>query len=80
MTAEDFRNLLRADPFVPFRVHGTDGRTWDVRGLGNASAIRTHVALPVWGDDRSIPERSEYLTLDQIARVEIPIASAGVPA
>ena len=30
MSPTDFRKLLHASPFVPFRVHVSDGRTFDV--------------------------------------------------
>jgi hypothetical protein len=80
MTQEYLSGLLRANPFVPFRVHTTDGRTWDVRCLGNALILRTYAALPVWGDDPVIPDRAEFVPLDRIARVEVPFATAGMPA
>jgi hypothetical protein len=31
MTADDLRNLLKAKPFIPFRIYMTDGRLLDVR-------------------------------------------------
>lgn len=30
MNPNELRNLLRGQPFVPFRIHVTDGRTFDV--------------------------------------------------
>lgn len=80
MTPQYLLTLLRAEPFTPFRVHGADGRTWDVREPCNAGVIRTHAALPVWGGDL-FPERAELVALDRIARIEIPITTqAGIPA
>jgi len=31
MTAQDLLEVLRARPFTPFRIHGTDGRVREVR-------------------------------------------------
>jgi hypothetical protein len=75
MTYQELRDLLRADPFVPFRVHETDGRTWEVRTLGNALALRDYAVLPIWGDDPVIPERTQLVPMDRIARIEVPAAT-----
>jgi hypothetical protein len=31
MTTQDIRRYLRAEPFMPFRIHTASGRTFDIR-------------------------------------------------
>lgn len=74
MLAQDLYALLHARPFVPFRVHGTDGQHRDVRHPDEAVLGRGHVMLPIRGPGE-VSERYEYLALAHVIRVEIPIAS-----
>ena len=40
MCPQDFFDLLRRRPFVPFRIFATDGRTFDVRHPDQALVLR----------------------------------------
>ncbi len=62
---------------MPFRIHATDGQTYDVRHPDQALVLRTRVILPLPGDADQVPERSEYLALIHIVRAEelVPDAS-----
>jgi hypothetical protein len=70
MSAQDLLDLLRARPFVPFRIYATDGRTHDVRHPDQALVLRTRVVLPVGADPANVPERSQHLALVHIVRLE----------
>ena len=69
MSAQDLFDLLRARPFVPFRLYATDGRTYDVRHPDQALVLRTRVILPV-PTTEGLPERSEHLALVHVVRAE----------
>jgi hypothetical protein len=53
MRTEDIQTLVRQQPFRPFRITLTDGRTFDVRHPELAMVGRTTVAigLPANGDE-----------------------------
>lgn len=69
MNARDLFDLLRARPFVPFRLYATDGRTYEVRHPDQALVLRSRVALPL-PSANEIPESSEHLALLHIIRAE----------
>ncbi len=69
MIAQDLLEFLRARPFRPFRIHGTDGRSRDVRHPDEALVLRTRVILPLGAEDE-MPEASEHLALAHIVRLE----------
>lgn len=52
MRLEDIRALTRATPFRPFRVHLTNGETYDIRhpDMIVASLGAAHIAVPGPGD------------------------------
>ena len=69
MVAQDLLELLRTVPFRPFRIHGTDGRTRDVRQTDEALVLRTRVILPL-SRRGEVPDVSEHLALAHIVRLE----------
>jgi len=69
MVAQDLYELLRARPFQPFRIHGTDGKVRNVRHPDEALVLRTRVILPLGGEGET-PEASEHLALAHIVRLE----------
>jgi hypothetical protein len=78
MSSEDLLDLLRAKPFVPFRLYASDGRTHDVRHPDQALVLRTRVILPL-SSGNDVPERSEHLALVHVVRAEelsSPVTSA----
>ena len=70
MIAQDLLKLLRARPFQPFRIHGSDGRARDVRHPDEALVLRTRVILPLGGQGE-VPESTEHLALAHIVRLEV---------
>lgn len=69
MIAQDLLELLRARPFRPFRLVGTDGKGREIRHPDEALVLRTRVILPVPGSD-GVPEATEHLPLAHIVRME----------
>lgn len=76
MNARDLLDLLRARPFVPFRLYATDGRTYEIRYPDHALVLRSRVVLP-FGTTDGIPESSEHLAFLHIIRAEEMAAILG---
>jgi hypothetical protein len=76
MNARDLLDLLRARPFVPFRLYATDGRTYEIRHPDQALVLRSRVVLPR-DTTNGIPESSEHLALLHIIRAEELAAESG---
>lgn len=62
--------LLRRRPFVPLRLHRTDGQTYDIRHPDNVIVLRSRVDIGVAPDPMGVVERVEYCSLLHIVRVE----------
>lgn len=77
MRAEEFLELLRVRPFVPLRVHLTDGRMHDIRHSDGVIVMRQRVDFGVPEDSNSgVMERVEHCSLLHVVRVEeLPPAS-----
>ena len=71
MRAEEIRELLDAQPFRPFRIYMTDGKTYDIRHPELIVVFRTKVQI-CFPDDpvRRIFDHAEHCALLQIVRVE----------
>lgn len=69
MHAADLFSLLRTQPFTPFRLYATDGRTYDVRHPDQALVLQTRVVLPMPAD-AEVPNGLEHLALSHIIRAE----------
>src|SRR5262245_56246449 len=70
MRPQDFFELLRKRPFVPFRIHATDGTTYDVRHPDQALVLSSRVILPLPTSSGLVAERSEHLALVHVVRQE----------
>ena len=71
MGAEQLRDLLRRRPFVPLRLHLTDGTTYDIRHPEMALITRSTVDIGIEGDTGSgIAESVVYCSLVHIVRAE----------
>jgi hypothetical protein len=78
MQRETLREWLKRQPFQPFRVYLTDGRTYDVRypRMNLLAQTFIKIGIPEPGStDPIICDHTEYVRLDEIDRVE-PLASA----
>ena len=71
MRPEELRHLLDRRPFVPIRLHFTDGTTYDIRHPEMALLTRSTIEIGLPEDEASkIADRVVYCTLIHIVRVE----------
>ncbi len=71
MRPEELRTLLRRQPFVPIRIHFTDGTAYEVRHPEMAMLTRSTIEIGVEEKQGSgIADSVVYCSLVQIVRVE----------
>jgi hypothetical protein len=71
MRPEQLRALLRRQPFVPIRVHLSDGTTYDIRHPEMAFLTRSTVEIGIETEIGSgIADRVMYCSLVHVVRVE----------
>jgi hypothetical protein len=71
MRPEEIRELVRRQPFVPMRLHVTDGKTYDIRHPENVLISRGRVDIGVSDDPASgVAERVDFVSLLHIVRSE----------
>ncbi|MGD0898147.1 MAG: hypothetical protein ABR915_09955 [Thermoguttaceae bacterium] len=71
MRAEEFVQLLRRAPFVPFRIHLTDGKAFDIRHPELVWVLRSRIDIAIPGNEAlGILDRVEYCSLLHIVRIE----------
>jgi hypothetical protein len=71
MRAEEFKELLRTQPFVPLRIHTTDGQTYDIRHPDIVLVLRQRVDIGMQPDPATgVLERVDHCSLLHIVRVE----------
>lgn len=69
MRPEDVLEFLRRQPFEPFRIYATDGRTYDVHHPDQAIVLRSRLILPAGGDG-VVADHAEHLALVHVVRIE----------
>jgi hypothetical protein len=72
MPLQDLLQMLRRQPFQPFRVHVTDGSSYDVRHpeLCMAGARSVLIGLPAAGSAEPVYDRYVNIDLVHITRLE----------
>jgi len=71
VSPEDLSELLRTRPFQPFRLHLTDGSSFDVWHPEGAVPTRRILILGVGGDAATgVFDRAVQLTILHVVRVE----------
>jgi hypothetical protein len=83
MRPEEITALLRKRPFVPLRIHMTDGHTYEIHHAEVMIVSRSHAMMGLRPDAASgVFEGVEYLGLVHIVRIEeLPrVAATGSPA
>ena len=77
MNPEEIRKLLRATPFIPFRVHTSDGNHFDIPHPEMAMLTRTALVVgrPVRDPTRDIPRQADLVSPLHIVRLE-PLVAA----
>lgn len=73
MRPEDVREFLKRQPFQPFRISLTDGRTYDVLHPELAMVGRSTLAigLPGKGDPEGIYDRLITVSLLHVMQIEL---------
>ena len=79
MQAEDLREFTRRRPFVAFRLHVSDGRTYVIRHPDMVIPMRSRVVVGV-GDKDGIPSHTEHIALNHVVRLEEAEADASTQA
>lgn len=82
MRAEELTELLKTRPFVPLRIHLTDGQSYDIRHPDLVLVLRQRVDIGLKPDPTTgVLERVEHCSLLHIVRVEElpPVTPAGTP-
>ncbi len=76
MTPQDITRLLERTPFVPFRLHLTNGQSFEVKHPEFVWVFRSRLELAVPApEDARIKDRAEHISLLHIARIEeLPVA------
>jgi hypothetical protein len=78
MHPEDLSGMLRARPFLPFRIHMTDGKFFDIVHHEAVLVTRTRAIIGLRPD----PKKHYYNGMEQIALLhivrvsEIPLVDA----
>jgi hypothetical protein len=71
MRPEELLELLRRRPFIPVRLHMTDGQTHDIRHPDLVMVFRSRATIGVTPDPATgVLERAEHCSLLHIVRVE----------
>lgn len=71
MRSEELTQLLRRKPFVPIRLHTTDGQSYDIRHPDLVMVFHSRATIGVAPDPvTGVLAHAEYLSLLHIVRVE----------
>jgi hypothetical protein len=71
MRPEELMQLLRRRPFVPLRLHMTDGQTYDIRHPDLIMVFPSYATIGVSPDPATgVLQRAEHCSLLHIVRVE----------
>jgi hypothetical protein len=71
MRPEEFLELLRRRPFVPLRIHLTDGKTFELRHPDNIIVFRSYLDIGVPADPNTgVSDRVEHVSLVHVVRIE----------
>ena len=72
MRAEELSELIRTRPFVPLRLHMTDGTAYDIRHPDNIMVLRGRVDVGRGADPHTgVIDAVDHLSLLHIVRVEM---------
>jgi hypothetical protein len=83
MRADELTELLRTQPFVPLRIHMTDGKTYDIYHPDLVLVLRQRVDIGLQPDPATnVLERVAHCSLLHIVRVEElpPATPTGTPS
>jgi hypothetical protein len=69
MRAEDLHEFTRKRPFSPYRIHTTEGRSYDIRHPDQVIVLRSRVVIGVGGEN-GVPDHIEHVALLHVVRIE----------
>ena len=74
MRPDDLIELVRRQPFAPFRIHVTGGVAYDVWHPDQIIVLQSRAVLAAGGGN-GIPERLEHVALAHVVRIEeLPVS------
>ncbi len=74
MTTDAFRKILRRQPFQPFRLVMSSGKSYDVRHPEMALLLKNDLLVGIADEDDGLPAEFDICPLFHVATVE-PILS-----
>jgi hypothetical protein len=79
MRATELVQLIRQGPFVPLRLHLTDGTAYEIRHPDQIIVMNGRIDIGIVSDTATgVAERVEHCSLLHLVRVEpIPVPSGG---
>ena len=80
MTVQTFLDLLRAQPFQPFRIVMSSGQSYDVRHPEMAMLTRTDIIVGIDETRDEVPSRFKICSLLHVTSVEPLILSESGPS
>ncbi len=69
MRPEDLLELIRRQPFLPFRIHATGGQAYDIHHPDQIIVLRSRAVVGA-GSDNGFPAHLDHLALVHIVRLE----------
>jgi hypothetical protein len=79
MTLQTFRDLLTQQPFKPFRIVMSSGKSYEIRHPEMAWLTRTDILVGVGESDDGIPPEFRICSLLHVSSVE-PLSTVETPA
>ena len=77
MRPDELIALIRTRPFVPLRIHLSDGKVYEIRHPDQIIVLRGRVDIGVGADPESgAMERVEHVALVHIVRVEEMVSAS----
>ena len=70
MRALEFVELLRRRPFIPLRIHMSDGMAYDIYHPDNIIVSLSRVDIGRGSEPNGIVDRVDYCSLEHVVQVE----------
>ena len=71
MRPQEFKELLNTRPFIPLRIHMSDGKYYDIYHPEFVLVLRSRIDIGITEDaENGILERVEHCSLLHVVRVE----------
>jgi hypothetical protein len=70
MTVQTFRELLKEQPFKPFRLVMSSGKTYDVRHPEMAWLTKTDIMIGIGYEDDNVPADFKRCSLLHVTAIE----------